>query len=174
MEITLEKVPGRAPDKRILVDGAVWGYAQAEHHGMHGTSYDIGQYTDVAGNSWRIITIEEKSNFDRAPRMMAVRVRGKSKSAERHNPDPRSTEQRIIDKARELIEAGHLKSPEAKRAELAAEAEKFRAERAAADAEKKAAFRARAMEAVGGYLGDVDKSEAIDRVVAAMEWAQMQ
>lgn len=163
MLITWEKHPlhkageWRYRDIKIVkVDDVAWARTLTFHHGMHGKSYNFEQ---IHGG-----TIERATKAGGKERDVTVRS-AKSRSWPRGNEsDERSTEQRIIDTARELIAQGLLVHPDIakKNEETARQLYIERCEKAEKD--KDEAFRKKAIETNG----------SIDAIVEAMKWAQSQ
>lgn len=113
-------------DRTIMVDGVRWGYVEMKGHGCHGPSYEFhdvhGAGIHVVFNSGRISVHQLESVH--MPRKWD------------RNADPRDIEQRIIDKTRELIDAGKLRDPGVIAAENAAASARYRAAQAADDVER--------------------------------------
>jgi hypothetical protein len=164
--VTLERRPGDKTydrgERAIMVDGVQWGRTIVSHHGMHRTKHIFKQ--EGGG------VIEERPG-EKYPGEVNVRsLRRRSYSELRGNEHEwRPTEELVLDKARELVASGRLRHPDVVKAESKAALTRWRAKRDAAEAERKKEFRERACEAL--RINDPD-SETVDRVVAAMEWAQ--
>jgi len=146
-------------ERAIMVDGIRWGRTRVTWHGMHGNSVTFQDASnEITDDNGRAITLRSQ----RKPwRSTAAAVAEGWKS----------TEDRTLEKVRELIAAGKLRHPDIVKAERVKAAAEYSARVAKQDRERKAAFRAKAMEALRVNSPD---SEVIGRVVAAMEWAQTQ
>lgn len=159
---------GFAPGERIItVDGVAWGRTYVEHHGCHGTSHTFHQqHGETIGEA-------RPALGKGAPRFHAVTVRSQNKRFWR-DPSPwRPTEEAVLEKARELVAAGKLKHPDVELARQAAVRRTMQEAQAARDSEGRTKFRAKAIEALG-LNQDPGDSLLVDKVVAAMEWAQSQ
>lgn len=167
--ITFAKWPneyGQRGRKKIFVNDVHWGTINMASHGMHGVSYTFVQEGQT-GN----ICDPKDLDFHKQPR--AVEVRQRTKRRLRRDGEPLLPAETVLEaKVRELIKRGLLRHPNIVKHERD-EARKRAAEnrRAAAEVEEKL-FRHRACEALG--INQDDGSEVIDRVVAAMRWAQSQ
>ncbi len=176
MQITLEPKENDSPNKYILVDGVRWGGTWVTHNGMHGKTYTIGQ-VNGAGKRCSEISVIDKSYYKgyRTPSVRSFR----KKDLRYQNPDKRSTEQRIIDLAKELIDGGHLVSPDVYERKLAESLERCRAAAEKIENEKQRRFRTRACQAAGinadySEIKNDDQRALVDRVIEAMVWAQSQ
>jgi len=144
-------------ERAIMVDGVRWGRTRVTWHGMHGNSVTFQESSgEITDDNGRAITVRSKKRTWREDVDGAPVV---------------TTEDRTLEKVRELIATGKLRHPDIVRAERAKAAAEYSARIAKQDRERKAAFRAKAMEALRVNNPD---SEVIGRVVAAMEWAQTQ
>jgi hypothetical protein len=169
--VTLEKPQPDDPDfsrygrgeRRIMVDGEQWGRTHVRYHGGSGQSHNFEQ------EGGEILLKNPEAKY---PREISVSsdVRGKH----HYGRGPRSdTFETVRAKAQELVETGRLRDPAIVRAERqTAQAKLADAERAAAAAEEQA-FREKARKALAG-LQLLEGEKAVDRVVAAMRWAQSQ
>lgn len=146
-------------ERIIMVDGARWGRTIVTHHGMHGTKHVFLQ------DNGEVILDDPNA---RHPQEVAVRSMRKRRWRE---GEWRPTEEMVLEKARELVEAGKLRDPAVVRREQQEANRLWQEERSAEENQRIADFRAKAMEAL--QIND-PTSEIIDRVVAAMEWAREQ
>lgn len=170
MKVTLEKSTERGfsrGERAIMVDGVRWGRTVVTHHGVHGTKHVFWQ---EGGDP----IYEDKR--EKRPREIVVRSMRRRRFSDAG--EWQTTESLVLEKAIELVKAGKLRDPDVVRAETAAANERYREQAAAQEAERKAAFEARARDvlialAVIG-LTNQPNPEDIAAVVAAMEWAQTQ
>jgi hypothetical protein len=176
IELELVKRGGFPVGYDVMVEDVRWAFAAREHHGMHGTSYDIHQVSADGSTSALQIPFNPPS-----PRgnLHQARVRGATKSS-RRDGDLRSTEQRIIDYAASLIEAGQLLDPVEVKRRAEAELDAYKVKIALADAERDKAFRNRALACLD-FLPDLPDSEIgedgrrqVAAIIEAMKWAQSQ
>jgi hypothetical protein len=149
-------------ERVILVDGVRWGRTIVTFHGVHGTKHCFEQ------QGGDVLLQNPK---DKYPREIAVRSMRKRR---RYGNDVpwRPTEEVVLEKARELVEAGRLRDPKIVAREQDEAHQHYIQRCAEADAAKRAAFIAKARDALG--INSNDPSPLVDRVVAAMEWAQTQ
>lgn len=160
-------------ERVIIVDGVRWGRTYAEHLSRYGVRYwfkDAGGSVIYAPGYKPSYT--KKDDWHREL-VTISRRNGRSKL---DPPPAKNTDEAILIKVRELIERGQLRNPSVIKAEAEARRAQFAADRAAAATEESRRFREKAIEALGDCLnGTVERSEMlIDRVVAAMRWAQTQ
>jgi hypothetical protein len=147
-------------ERIIVVDGVRWGRTVVTYHGCHGTAHKFRQ---EGGD-----ILCENPNA-RYPREIAVR----SVKRRRWTGDPwRPTHEAVLEKARELVAIGKLRHPDIVKAEHQKAMERYNERCAAIEEKRKQEFRERACQALG--MNQDDGSQIIDRVVAAMEWAQTQ
>lgn len=161
--VTLEKCtePGFDRGERaIMVDGVRWGRTIMSSHGCHGTKHIFRQ---EAGE-----VIIDKPDA-RYPVEVAVRSERKRYL---NRETWRPTEERVLEKAIELVATGRLRHPDVVRAEQKEAAGRYRARVADRESERKSNFEARARQAL--QINDDAQSDLVDRVVKAMEWAQAQ
>lgn len=149
-------------ERVITVNGQPWGRTLVSHHGVHGAQYRIKQL-----NGEPII----KDPNAKYPREVSI---SSSRFRARRERDMRPTEEVIIETARELVAAGRLRDPAVVKAEQVARAVRYRERQAEGERREAAEFRAKALEAAGytGEPNDPQSVELVDRVVAAMRWAQ--
>lgn len=176
-KITLEPIKGDTPNKLIRIDGKVWAKTTAKSMSRYGVMYSFLQLA-TGGQRWTI-TVPAPSAFRPGElRKVEAQVRSHSKNSHRNNGDERPTEQRIVDKVIELIEAGHLLDPDEAQRRIDAQTDQRRTEREKRDQERREAFRVKAIEAIFGkpanYPGHKELRDQVERVVDAMEWAQSQ
>lgn len=151
-------------ERIIMVDGVRWGRTHVKSHGRRGTTTTFEQEhgEEIA---------EQYAGTERAC-YYAVKVH--SERARRYERGvPRSTEELVLEKIKELIGSGKLRDPAIVKAEV--EARRSDGEKrflAAREAEARL-FLQKATEALGDSLNDPD-DVIIDRIVAAMRWAQEQ
>lgn len=150
-------------ERVILVDGIQWGRTRVEHHGPNGTSHTFEQEGGEV--------IIDKSDV-RYPQYVKVRT-GRRGRLGRSDRDWRPTEEMVLEKVGELIANGKLRHPDIVRAEQQAAREQRRHRDHEAAKAKDAAFESKAREALM-MPDNVIESEMLDRVVAAMKWAQEQ
>lgn len=153
-------------ERVILVNGVRWGRTCVARHGVWGTSHTFEQ-----DGGDRIPAIEGESR----DRSKYVQVRSMTKRRMRDDTKWRPTEEMVLEKARELVASGRLRDPAVVKLEAKQEHERWLAEREQRDRERVDAIRAKAAEAL--QLNNVPapgESVVLDRVVAAMEWAQTQ
>jgi hypothetical protein len=165
MEIKLEKPEGGAPGSRsIIVDGVRWGRTICRGHGCHGRSHSF--YQEAGGPIYDGRSIVE------------VRTQKKPYSyMETALAAWQPTEQRVLDKARELIETGKLRHPDVIRAETKKAAYEYTQKCERIEAERKATFLLKACEAIKPIQDRLTLEQASDlagRIAATMEWAQSQ
>jgi hypothetical protein len=165
MKIELRKTPGgRAGARDIVVDGVAWGRTIPEGHGCWGKSYEFYQ----EGGS-RI--------YDgRSPTRVATEKKPPS-YMETALAEWKPTEERVLEKARELVESGKLRHPDAVRADKQKAEEDFKRLEADAEAKRKAALLARGYETISPIMDRLTLAQAqhlVERIVLAMEWAQSQ
>lgn len=167
MEIELRKPPGsRAGVRTIIVDGVTWGRTIPEGHGCWGKSYNFyqeggGLIYNANGRSPVCIQTQKKP-----PSYMETAL-----------AEWRPTEERVLEKARELVESGKLRHPDAVRADKQKAEEDFKRLEADAEAKRKAALFNRACETVSPVSDRLTLTQAqhlAERIVLAMEWAQQQ
>lgn len=160
-------------ERVIMVDGIRWGRTFAQSMSRYGMKYTFGQ--EHGG------MIYDKDDDQREKWEKPVNVRISRR--ERTNADTRSTDQILVDKIAELIAAGRLIAPNIKKAKNLAAHEAFRQEQRAAHAARDKAFRAKALEALHLSAATAESFNAVqimvdkntvDRIVAAMRWAQEQ
>jgi hypothetical protein len=177
-KITLERSP--EPDKLtdrfdrgeriIMVDGVRWGRTMVHSMGSRGTETT---FVDMVGTTIGAPTASGRH-------FLPVRVMSASRKSSMvltgtgyRLPDGfKDTEQLTLEKAIELVEQGKLRAPEIVEAELAEKAAELRANREARKALDDREFRTRAAIAVTLSVTDPLYSDALDRVIAAMRWAQ--
>lgn len=147
-------------ERIIMVDGVRWGRTHVAYHGCNGTTHTFQQENGHV--------IEERPG-ERYPG--EVSVRSMRRRGYFRDKTWRPTEELVLEKARELVEASRLKHPDVVKAANEQAIERFRARAAKAEAKRTAEFRRRACEAL--RIND-ETSEIVDRVVEAMEWAREQ
>lgn len=166
--ITLEKSETLNRGERlIMVNGVAWGRTNIHHHGPRASSYTFSQMHSSDPNDGQEIGDMGKSGryFN------AIEVRNKKPSPfskEVHRP----TDEIVLEKAMELIAAGRLRDPAIVAAEVEQRRTIIRENMARSEQEKRAEFDQRARLAL--RINDSEPSELVDRVVAAMRWAQGQ
>jgi hypothetical protein len=166
--IELVKAEGLAKGERaIMVNGVRWGRTRVNYHGCHGQTHTFEQ---EEGDE-----LEERPGT-RYPGKVSVRSENRRHARIRaigrdEPPDWKPTEQLVLEKVRELVAAGRLRDPSIVRSEHEAAAALYRKRSAEREIEEQAEFRRRACEAL--RIND-ETSEMVDRVVAAMRWAQTQ
>lgn len=155
-------------ERLIMVDGERWGRTRCEGHGVWGVSHLFFQDD---GNSTQPIT---EGEIGRTAHVRSQSKRHQWRYATEANPNaqPTPTFDLVLAKARELIEAGKLRSPKDVRADRDKKRDELQRERNALDLQEARAFRERAIKALG--LDHDNKSYMIDDVVEAMRWAQTQ
>lgn len=141
MNIELQKPPPEAKgfepgDRIIVVDNVRWGRTLVSRHGVWGTKY---QFEQEGGET--IINVVK----DRAREIAVRSIRKRS-----YDQDPvwRPTHELVLDKVRELIEAGKLRHPDVVKAEQAAARARYKARVAENERAEQAAFEAKAREAL--------------------------
>ena len=147
-----------AGERLILVNGEPWARTLISHHGVYGTRY---RFKQLNGET---VIVDPAA---RHPREVSVSSSGRRRN---WDDDKRPTEVRILEKARELVASGKLRAPDVVKAEQDAARERYRERVAANVRRQEAEFRERACQALG--VNQDDGSELVDRVVAAMRWAQ--
>jgi hypothetical protein len=137
-------------ERIIVVDGARWGRTIVTYHGVHGTTHTFVQHHggEIEGASVK----SEKRRWNKE--------------------GWRPTEDRVLEKVRELVSGGQLRHPDVVKAENEQAAERYRKQREKAEVEHAANFRKRALKACGANVNPDDP--LVDRVVEAMKWAQTQ
>lgn len=151
-------------ERIIMVDGTRWGRTHVRHHGCHGTSHHFEQ---DEGN----MLTRKPDDQEHWKEYNWVDIRSMKKRWS-NREEWRSTEELVLAKARELVEAGRLRDPKIVKAEGEEAAERWLAKRAEKTRQKAANFRERAIKALG--LNHDNGSYMIDDVVAAMNWAAEQ
>jgi hypothetical protein len=145
-------------ERIIMVDGVRWGRTIVTMHGCHGTKHVFYQ------DGGEIITA------DRGRHTSEIAIRSEKRQKWLGDKDTwRPTEERVLEKARELVATGKLRHPDVVKKESVEAMKQYDARVEEREKERVAEFRAKAMEAA--QVNDPD-SPIIDRVVAAMEWAQ--
>lgn len=114
-------------DRNIVVDGVVWGNVVMIGHGMHGNSFE---FYALDKPLYRRNAKGEES------RHTLESVHGLTKRDRRWQKDETPTDERIIAKARELIEQGRLRHPDVIKAEGEKYAAEYQAKRTAEEADK--------------------------------------
>ena len=138
-------------ERVIMVNGEMWGKTVVTFHGCHGTKYAFEQ------KHGRLI--EEQLPGENYSHLIFVRSEPRTSST--------VTEKRVLEKARELVETGKLRHPDILRREAEEAKAAYLKKCAERDAKEEAEFRARAVEAIG-----LTDDGLVDRIVAAMRWAQ--
>lgn len=166
MEHRIELVRAKGLDRgerEIVVDGVRWGQTIVTGHGCHGTKHVFQQ------EGGEVILRERGNRYSE----IAVRSEKNHKwrySDQKDNPW-KPTEERVLEKIKELVAMGKLRHPDKVKAEQARAMETMRKHAEEREAKRIEAFRSKAMAAI--QVND-PTSEIIDRVVEAMEWAQSQ
>jgi anti-sigma28 factor (negative regulator of flagellin synthesis) len=111
MNIELKKTSSRG-DRSIVVDGVIWGVARMEGHGCHGPSYWFAQMGQTGAISEPYTRFNGQEDFKRVT-VSCKRQYEKGYRLASGNIDPRTTERRILDEAKRVIEVGLLKHPDA-------------------------------------------------------------
>lgn len=175
MNITLEtrkddKQFGRG-ERAIMVDGVQWGRTHVSSHGCHGTKHVFEQTGgDIIGDM-------SKGGY-----FHEIAVRSEKRRPWMKEDSWKPTEDRVLDKARELVTAGRLRNPDVVRAERAALHAKMEKNRESAAEREATEFANKALAAIGldltTYIADAVNQTTVDelrkRIVAAMRWAQTQ
>ena len=121
-------------DREIWVEGERWGYATMVSRGSHGPRYDFSDALDRdimrKQNNGKISDFHKES-VD----AYSAKREWRHRTAEKPEGDKRSTDQRIIDKARELIGELRMKAPAVIRLEQVAAVNR-RAEARAAEVQR--------------------------------------
>lgn len=124
-------------EREIVVSGRAWGSVKMRGRGCHGTAWEFygltgigipARFWNARKSAWQI----SEHNVEK--------VAGFSKRDWKNKGDTRSTDERIVAKAAELILTGRLRDPEVLAAEARASNEAWRKNRAE-EAERKAAIR---------------------------------
>lgn len=137
-------------ERIIMVNGERWGRTIVTSHGRRGTKHTFQQ--------------NGGSELD-------VSVRSQKRQRWAASDNWRPTEEVVLEKAKELIKSGQLRHPSIVQRENEQAMERYRERAGEAEKKRVEAFRTKAMEAL--QIND-PTSAIIDRVVAAMEWAQTQ
>lgn len=116
-------------DRDIMVDGVKWGHVIMVGHGCHGPSYEFYD-AEGAGIHQKFASGKLSTHSLEAVRSVTRRRRFGADAN-----DNRSTEERIMDRARELMEAGRMRDPAELLKDRQASAARYRARR---DEEQKA------------------------------------
>lgn len=146
-------------ERLILVNGVRWGRTRVTYHGCHGTKHTLCQDGDGP------VIENPGAKYERESAVRSVKFR-------RWTGEPQvKTEDLVIAKAAELVAAGRLRDPATVRREHAEAAKLYREQQERGAAREESEFRTKAAEAIGA--NDLH-SEAVDRVLAAMRWAQTQ
>lgn len=165
MKIELRKTPGGIAGARdIVVDGVAWGRTIPEGHGCWGKSYKF--YQEGGGMIYDGRSPVYVQTQKKPPSYMETAL-----------AEWRPTEERVLEKARELVESGKLRHPDAVRADRQKAEEDFKRLEADAEAKRKAALFNRACETVSPVSDRLTLAQAqhlVERIVLAMEWAQSQ
>lgn len=177
LKIKIEPIKGDSPNKLIIVNGRAWARTSAKSLSRYGVRYTFLQLAD-RGERETICYPRSGSerNLIASQRSVTPEVQSHSKQAFRNNGDERSTEQRLIDMARELIAAGHLIHPTKKQARIDAARAGYEASLRRKEAEEMARFREKAIEALApAMMLEPELLKAVlANVIEAMEWAQSQ
>jgi hypothetical protein len=94
-------------DRDIMVDGVRWGHVEMKGHGQHGNSFE---FHDLDGDP--IFKIDARTGKPRTSGRHYIETAWGSTRRTRRDGDTRTTEQMIIAKALQLIEAGRLIHPD--------------------------------------------------------------
>lgn len=155
-------------ERIIMVDGVRWGRTRVTWHGCHGTrtgfiqdnGEELGR-TSKGGYFHREAV--SSPNARHAKQFITNPATGER---EYRLPDNfKSGEELVLEKVRELVATGKLRDPAVVKAE--SDAAHARYQKRQAEGEKREA---------AGYTGepnDPESVELIDRIVAAMRWAQV-
>lgn len=162
MNITFEPY-GTGRNKKIMIDGEHFGYMHFQHHGPHG--YHV-EFLNI--NHQTIFEPRQKSK--RFPKAVEV---WSDKVAQRHNDGKpvAPMQERMVAMVQKLLFDGRFPNPDEVRAQKERLREQQDREAAEQRAKREAEFEAKAREAVGDMSEDI---YLIDRVIAAMRWAQTQ
>lgn len=165
IELVRVNAPGFDRGERaIMVDGIRWGRTKVAWRGRHGTA------TTFVQEGGHTLIENPGAKFERE---ITIRSTGKFERRRSSESNPfKTTEQQTLAKVIELVANGTLRDPAVVRAENERRMDEWRAGRAIAQQEEDAEFRRRAISALG--LESDDAGDIIDRVVAAMRWAQTQ
>lgn len=149
-------------EREIIVDGIRWGRTIVQSRGSGGTRTTFLQdhYGELCENPDARFT-----------QPYTVRSAGRRRSMWDKEP-VRTTEELTLEMAQKLVADGILRHPDIVKAENARRAAEYRASRETRDREEAAAFEAKAREAL--QINSDEQSDLVDRVVAAMRWAQTQ
>jgi hypothetical protein len=164
MKVTLEKSDTLDRGERLIrVDGVVWGRTIVSSHGVHGKKHMFHQeHGETIGD------VSKSGHFHE------VCVRStKRKSWPVDDKESKPTFELVLEKAIELINAGRLRHPES----VKQEQERFRAQYHEREVKRAKAeqdlFETKAREALDGIPDDI-AAPVLDKVIAAMRWAQTQ
>lgn len=166
VDIVVEKAD-RTHKRTIKVNGAIWAYAWKHSHGPRGYSYTFqdaflrGIYRPNPKKSAGYRPIEWKVWSDKIAQ----------KPLER-GVTVKPIEERLITEIQAMINARSLVSPDVARAEIEERRKRLEEAEAQMQAERDAEFRKRAEQCVGDI--DIDGTLVIERIIAAMKWAQTQ
>ncbi len=149
MQITLENLPARGA-KAIIVDGLQWGSIHRERHGARGSSYWFKQ----VGLVGEIRDPQLKNRIIKVHNIGITAV---------------PIDDRLLDKAINLIFVGLLRHPKTVEADQSARKAALQAQRAERDGKELDRFRAKAREAFP-HAGE----EWINITVDLMKWSQSQ
>lgn len=173
MNIEIAPYPPERGRKQIMVDGVAWGTLHMRNHGGRGNSYTFRQ---VGGEN-----IMEPVPGSRHDRMKEVTVYGDKMAKWDTQGELKPVDERLLDKARDLIKANRLRHPDVVRAEQQENAKALRELRERQDADEQARIEAKAHETLRklqAYIGvpaGAEFPEAdVAEIVAAMRWAQTQ
>lgn len=166
MNITLERDEKLNRGERyIVVDGVRWGRTIVSYHGVHGTSHAFRQEGgDLIGE------------LSKGGYFHEVSVRSEKKRLFQEDKW-RPTEEKVMEKIRDLIRDGRLRHPDIVRAEAAETNRQINEKRKEIDRKKQEQFEAMAREAVASIasvLSHESYLETVNRIVNAMRWAQTQ
>lgn len=163
MKVTLEKSDKLDRGERLIrVDGVVWGHTIVSSHGVHGQKHKFHQEHGE--------TIGSMSGGYHLP----VVVRSTKRQKWLGDKDTwRPTYELVLEKAIELINAGRLRHPDSVKQEQERLREKMRESTNRREHKEQAEFEAKAREALDGIPDDI-AAPVLDKIIAAMRWAQTQ
>lgn len=157
-------------ERIIIVDGMRWGRTAVRSRGQHGNVITFEQHEGE--------TLSEPT-YEGSTRFRDIYVSTGGRRNKRSQVPVPSTDEVVLAKVKELIEAGKLRHPEIVKAEVEARRASFAASNSRAQQAENERFRAKAIEAAGvdrpeGVKLYTDEEHLVARIIEAMRWAQSQ